>query len=58
MAARIERSGFLAELVQPAVIDAVVSDPAAQWRLTWLLGNLALWSDAALDAAPMERRAA
>lgn len=58
VAARIERSGFLAELVQPAVIDAVVADPAAQWRLTWLLGNLALWSDAALDAAPMERRAA
>ena len=51
-------SGFLAEWVAPEVLRAVAGDPATHWRLTWLLGNLALWGDAVFGASSVERRAA
>ncbi len=54
----IGASGFLAEWVAPEVLRAVASDPATHWRLTWLLGNLALWGDAVFGASSVERRAA
>lgn len=55
---QIQSSSFLAELVEPAVLMAVAAEPKAHWRLTWLLGNLALWGDAAFGASSTKRRAA
>ena len=54
----VQASGFLAEWVAPEALRAVASDPAAHWRLTWLLGNLALWGDAVFGASSVARRAA
>ncbi len=54
----IAASGFLAEWVEPEVLQAVAGDPQAHWRLTWLLGNLALWGDAVFGASSAARRAA
>ncbi len=54
----IAASGFLAEWVVPEVLQAVASDPKTHWRLTWLLGNLALWGDAVFGASSAGRRAA
>ncbi|MEM9380778.1 MAG: asparagine synthase (glutamine-hydrolyzing) [Planctomycetota bacterium] len=53
MAGVLVGSRFLTDVVRPAAIRAVADDPAGQWRLAWLLGNLALWGDAVF-----ERRAA
>jgi asparagine synthase (glutamine-hydrolysing) len=54
----IGASSFLAEWVEPEVLRAVTGDPATHWRLTWLLGNLALWGDAVFGASSLARRAA
>ena len=58
VAARIGASDLLTDLLQPGVVEAVSADPAGQWRLTWLLGNLAMWSDAAFGASSHGRAAA
>jgi len=55
---QVMSSSFLAELVEPRVLEAVAEDPAAHWRLTWLLGNLALWGDEVFAGASREQRAA
>ncbi|MEM1451937.1 MAG: asparagine synthase (glutamine-hydrolyzing) [Planctomycetota bacterium] len=49
MAGILDGSRFLAEIVRPAAIRAAVDDPIEQWRLAWLLGNLALWGDAVFE---------
>ena len=54
----IAGSRFLAEWVAPEVIQAVAGDPETHWRLTWLLGNLALWGDAVFGASTAGRQAA
>lgn len=47
----IARSEFLGDVVVPEVLALVRAAPEQNWRLTWLLGNLALFADAAWGAS-------
>lgn len=51
LARDLPRSEFLRSFVREPVLTSVVNDPEEQWRLMWLLGNLALWAESALGVA-------
>jgi asparagine synthase (glutamine-hydrolysing) len=51
-------SPFVREWVQPAALAAVQSDPIKHWKLSWLIGNLGLFGEAAFGASRVSQRAA
>lgn len=44
-AGSLRRSGFAREVFSEAAIEAVASEPAANWRLAWPMINIALWGE-------------
>ena len=48
---RIAASSLVRETVHREVIETVEANPVEQWKLTWLLGNLALWDAAVFESS-------
>ncbi len=52
------KSPFVQEWIQPAALAAVASDPVKHWKLSWLIGNLGLFGEAAFGAGASDQRIA
>ena len=48
-------SSLVQEWIQPAALAAVASDPIKHWKLSWLIGNLAVCGEAACGDARQVR---